>query len=107
MAAHYVAALRSVRPEGPYLLGGWSLGGIIAFEMAQQLQALGQEVARLAVLDVSIHAPESPLTAAVEAMVPLGLIRGPGLRGGARPRCSPEDLLRLAPDERCPTSRSG
>ncbi|HEY0738045.1 MAG TPA: amino acid adenylation domain-containing protein [Herpetosiphonaceae bacterium] len=41
LAARYVTALRSVQPEGPYLLGGWSLGGIVAFEMAQQLRAQG------------------------------------------------------------------
>ena len=37
MAACYIEAIRSVQPEGPYLLGGWSMGGEIAFEMAQQL----------------------------------------------------------------------
>src|SRR5262249_36260326 len=33
MAAHYLEALKTVQPEGPYLLGGWSLGGTIAYEM--------------------------------------------------------------------------
>ena len=51
MAAHYIEALRAVQPEGPYFLGGWSMGGIVAFEMAQQLRAQGQEVALLALLD--------------------------------------------------------
>ena len=37
MAAHYVAAIRTVQPRGPYLLGGWSLGGNLAFEVARQL----------------------------------------------------------------------
>ncbi len=41
MASRYVEALRLERPRGPYLLGGWSMGGIVAFEMARQLAAAG------------------------------------------------------------------
>jgi thioesterase domain-containing protein len=52
MASHYLEALRAIQPRPPYLLGGWSLGGLIAFEMAQQLQRSGQEVALLAILDM-------------------------------------------------------
>ncbi|HLM54816.1 MAG TPA: amino acid adenylation domain-containing protein [Pyrinomonadaceae bacterium] len=55
LAALYVEAVRSIRPRGPYLLGGWSMGGPVAFEMAQQLRRQGQPVALLAVLDS--HAP--------------------------------------------------
>lgn len=51
MASHYIEALRTVQPQGPYLLGGWSMGGIVAFEMAQQLQKQGQKVALVALLD--------------------------------------------------------
>ncbi|MCA1568068.1 MAG: amino acid adenylation domain-containing protein [Acidobacteria bacterium] len=51
LAALYVEAMRSVRPRGPYLLGGWSMGGLVAFEMAQQLHKQGQHVALLALLD--------------------------------------------------------
>ena len=51
MAAQYVQALRAHQPEGPYLLGGWSMGGSVAFEMAQQLTAQGQQVALLALMD--------------------------------------------------------
>jgi acyl transferase domain-containing protein/thioesterase domain-containing protein len=50
MATHYIEALRSVS-KGPYLLGGWSFGGLVAFEMAQQLHRAGEEVALLALLD--------------------------------------------------------
>ncbi len=51
MAADYIESLRAVQPQGPYLLGGWSMGGLVAFEMAQQLRRLGQPVALLALLD--------------------------------------------------------
>src|SRR5690606_37216807 len=45
MARRYVAEIRQVQPQGPYRLAGGSMGGIIAFEMAQQLVAAGQQVA--------------------------------------------------------------
>jgi amino acid adenylation domain-containing protein len=51
MAAWYIQALQTLQPAGPYLLGGWSMGGVVAFEMAQQLHAQGQRVALLALLD--------------------------------------------------------
>jgi amino acid adenylation domain-containing protein len=51
MAGHYLAELRQVQPEGPYYLGGRSLGGIIAYEMACQLRSLGESVALVALLD--------------------------------------------------------
>jgi len=51
MAAHYIKAIRTVQPQGPYILGGWSFGAYVAFEMAQQLQQNGQTVALLAVID--------------------------------------------------------
>jgi surfactin synthase thioesterase subunit/acyl carrier protein len=58
MAAYYIQALQSVQPTGPYLLGGWSMGGVVAFEMAQQLHAQGQRVALLALLDSRIPTPD-------------------------------------------------
>ncbi len=51
MASAYISAIRVIQPEGSYLLGGWSMGGVIAFEMATQLQKQGQKVALLALLD--------------------------------------------------------
>ncbi len=51
MAAHYINEMRLVQPAGPYLLGGRSFGGIVAFEMACQLQDQGERVGLLAVLD--------------------------------------------------------
>jgi len=51
MAAHYITEIRTVQPEGPYYLGGVSFGGIVAFEMAQQLHARGERVALLALFN--------------------------------------------------------
>jgi amino acid adenylation domain-containing protein len=51
MARHYGNEIRSVQPKGPYFIGGFSLGGLIAYEIAQQLRAQGEEVALLALFD--------------------------------------------------------
>ncbi|MBD2096189.1 amino acid adenylation domain-containing protein [Trichocoleus sp. FACHB-591] len=57
MASHYIQAIRAVQPRGPYYLGGWSFGGLVAFEMAQQLRQAGHEVALLALLDTLAPIP--------------------------------------------------
>jgi thioesterase domain-containing protein len=54
MASHYIEALKEAQPEGPYILGGWSLGGIVAYEMAQQLITEGQTVSQLLLLDTGV-----------------------------------------------------
>jgi amino acid adenylation domain-containing protein len=59
IAAHYLEEIRGVQPEGPYFLGGYSFGGIVAFEAAQQLTKQGEEVAFLFLLDS--HFPGSDI----------------------------------------------
>ena len=51
LAAHYLAQIRQLQPNGPYYFLGYSFGGSLAFEMSQQLRAVGQEVALLGMLD--------------------------------------------------------
>jgi thioesterase domain-containing protein len=51
MAAHYISEIRSVQSEGPYFVGGFSFGGLVAYEMAQQLRARRQEVGLLVLFD--------------------------------------------------------
>jgi aspartate racemase len=51
LAAHYIKEMRILQPDGPYFLAGVSFGGLVAFEIAQQLVAQGQQVALLALLD--------------------------------------------------------
>ncbi|TNF22698.1 MAG: KR domain-containing protein [Rhodobacteraceae bacterium] len=53
-ARDYLAELREVQPRGPYLLGGFSGGGITAYEMAHQLEAAGEEVALVVMLDTPL-----------------------------------------------------
>jgi amino acid adenylation domain-containing protein len=51
MAEYYIREIRSVQPSGPYFLGGFSAGGLVAYEMAQQLTAVGETVQFLALFD--------------------------------------------------------
>jgi thioesterase domain-containing protein len=55
MAERYLAAIRQVQPQGPYQLAGWSFGGKLALEMAQQLQKTGESVALLAIIDTRLY----------------------------------------------------
>ena len=51
MAERYIREIRRVQPEGPYRIGGYSFGGLVAYEMALQLRAQEQEVGLLALFD--------------------------------------------------------
>ena len=51
IAAYYIRAIQTLQPQGPYFIGGWSFGGLVAFEMAQQLNEAGQQIGLLAILD--------------------------------------------------------
>ena len=53
-ATDYIAELRQVQPHGPYLLGGFSGGGLTAWEMARQLKDAGEEVSLLVLLDTPL-----------------------------------------------------
>jgi thioesterase domain-containing protein len=58
MAAYHIDRIRLVQPQGPYLVGGMCAGGVIAFEIAQQLQRQGQKVALVALIDAAdVSAP--------------------------------------------------
>ncbi|OLR91799.1 polyketide synthase [Actinokineospora bangkokensis] len=50
-AERYLAMLREVQPEGPYRLGGWSFGGLLAYQLAQLLTAAGEQVEVVAMID--------------------------------------------------------
>lgn len=56
IAAEYIREMRKVQPKGPYYLGGFSFGGYVAYEMARQLQAAGEEVGLVAILDAQAGA---------------------------------------------------
>ena len=72
MAAHYIREIVSFQPHGPIYLAGYSLGGVLAFEVAQQLHRVGREVALLAVID---SRPVGPVQWFFRALALLRLIR--------------------------------
>jgi acyl transferase domain-containing protein/thioesterase domain-containing protein len=57
MATYYTSIIQSVQPEGPYDLGGYSLGGMLAYEITRQLQTTGQVVNSIVMID-SMYCPE-------------------------------------------------
>lgn len=69
MVEHYARRIRECRPDGPYLLAGGSMGGVLALEVARRLQATGGEVALLAMFDT--YGPEGHLRAARAERLPL------------------------------------
>jgi thioesterase domain-containing protein/acyl carrier protein len=106
MAADYLAALRAAQPEGPYLLGGYSFGGIVAFEMAQQLREAGQEIAALVMLD---SMPPTSGKRTIELERRLGIddslilfldAREQARQAGKEFTLSPAELGNLSPAER-------
>jgi amino acid adenylation domain-containing protein len=51
IAKYYITEMRKIQPHGPYFFGGYSLGGVVAFEMAQQLRTAGEQVALVVLFD--------------------------------------------------------
>ena len=64
MAAHAIRQMRAIQPFGPYHLAGYSLGGVVAFEAALQLQAAGESTALLAIIDSQLWTPPAALSIA-------------------------------------------
>jgi thioesterase domain-containing protein/acyl carrier protein len=62
MAAHVVRQMRLQQPSGPYHLVGYSLGGVVAFEVALQLRAIGETTALLAIIDAELWRPQIALS---------------------------------------------
>lgn len=55
MATHYLSEIRKVQPEGPYFIGGYCFGGLVAFEMAQQLLQRGEEPALVVLFSAELR----------------------------------------------------
>jgi amino acid adenylation domain-containing protein len=54
IARLYLQQIRSVQPKGPYFLGGWSLGGVIAWQLAEQMKLEGEAVSMLVLMDTKL-----------------------------------------------------
>ncbi|HEY3732899.1 MAG TPA: amino acid adenylation domain-containing protein, partial [Streptosporangiaceae bacterium] len=57
LADDYAERVLAAQPDGPYRLGGWSMGGVVAFEIARRLEQAGAEVSLLALLDAPFAIP--------------------------------------------------
>ena len=84
LAAAYLDELRSRFPGGPYILGGHSFGGLVAFEMARQLQAQGTEPRALIMLDVYVPGCTEHFSRATQIANLRQSLRNDGLRYLAR-----------------------
>ncbi len=62
MATRYITEMRQIQPTGPYYIGGYSMGGWIAYEIARQLNEMGQSVALLALFDTNPRQGQSRAT---------------------------------------------
>ncbi len=82
IAAHFIEEIRTVQKQGPYHLGGVCMGGVVAFEMAQQLRSQGEEVAILVLMET--WPPEAierrPLAEAFEVVESLARRTGQNVR---------------------------
>jgi acetoacetyl-CoA synthetase len=78
MARFYIGEIRRVQPHGPYLLAGFSFGGLVALEMAQLLRAAGETVEFLALLDSFPHTRYWPLRSRFESWRQLARFSGSG-----------------------------
>ncbi len=76
VAAAHLESLRAVQPEGPYMLGGFCVGGVVAYEMARQLRAEGQRVDLLVLIDPAyppvVHRAARALSGRVGNLLGLG-----------------------------------
>ncbi|HYP26767.1 MAG TPA: amino acid adenylation domain-containing protein [Blastocatellia bacterium] len=99
MASIYVEAMRTVQPEGPYFLGGWSAGGVVAYEMARQLESWGEQVALLALMDARAPGRQEDLMEEDDATVMASFGRHLGLPL-ERIDISFDHFRSLGPDER-------
>ncbi|MBA1228906.1 amino acid adenylation domain-containing protein [Pseudomonas viridiflava] len=77
MASHYLAAIRQVQPQGPYRIGGWSAGGLIAYEMARQLLSSGEQVEFLGIIDTSTRPEQQTSESLSEGQFLMDWLSGP------------------------------
>jgi FkbH-like protein len=95
MAAYHLGKVRSVQSRGPYYLGGMCAGGVIAFEMARQLQSQGEHAALVALFDAAdVAAPRRAWRVSGQRLQRLGsVLRGQTANGRRLPRLTSAQIL--------------
>jgi len=100
MAADYIKTIKFISPQGPYFIGGMSYGGMVAFEMAQQLKRNGEEVALLVLLDSPAPQTWTKVADLEDAIILLGLTRETARQHGTYLDVTSKDFVGLNADER-------
>ena len=91
ITTHYLSALLAQQPHGPYILGGYSIGGIYAYDVALQLIARGEEVRGLLIIDTPApHATPPMPVETIKALDSVGLFSGFNER---KPSCLPQNVV--------------
>ena len=98
MAERYIKQLREKQPHGPYLLGGWCFGGIIAFEVARRLRDAGEEISGITLIDTRAPIPANVPSDADDATLLSWFARDLATPYGKSLRIEP-DVLRALPNE--------
>ncbi|MPZ28226.1 MAG: amino acid adenylation domain-containing protein [Micromonosporaceae bacterium] len=99
MATRYLAHLREAQPHGPYALGGWCFGGVIAFEAAGQLHALGEETDLIAAIDTRAPVPANVPEGADDATLLSWFARDLAVPFGTTLDVPAEELRSLGTDD--------
>ncbi|MGC8451957.1 MAG: amino acid adenylation domain-containing protein [Cylindrospermopsis raciborskii] len=100
MANIYISAIREIQPCGPYLLGGHSLGGLVAFAMAKELEAVGEQIQQLLIIDTHPPLADDRIIASLEdnAGILCFIVEQIGLHFNKTVTLNYEDLISLDQD---------
>ena len=98
MATRYLEHLRTLAPHGPYSLGGWCFGGVIAFEVAQQLRAAGEDIDLIAAIDTRAPIPANMPQSADDATLLSWFARDLAVPSGKTLDIPAEELRALGAD---------
>lgn len=99
LARRYLELLRAAQPHGPYHLGGWCFGGVVAYEVARQLRAAGDEVAELVLFDSRAPIPENAPADADDATLLSWFARDLAVPYGRRQDIAPAQLRALSDED--------
>jgi len=99
IAARFIESIKMIQAQGPYQIGGWSLGGIIAFEIASQLCQHGEEVALLALIDSYLPNLNDKSEIVDDAMLISAVARDLGNISGKEFSISVDELRQIQPEE--------
>ncbi|TGO32082.1 hypothetical protein BHYA_0355g00020 [Botrytis hyacinthi] len=78
MADIFITAMRTIQPHGPYIIGGWSAGGIYAYEIAHRLALVGETITVLVIIDTRINISVPMADVTMEFIERFGIFTGVG-----------------------------